>query len=128
MYRRIRPGTGAYLDVRRYAAFDALTDAPHRYGARLGFFYLAGYSNIPRSDQEFSAEIRHQTLPRSPDNPASPVGRHSFALERFGVHSPDVPKDGRRDQIQQWQKPVVIILCLAPLGENAPIPRSHIPG
>jgi hypothetical protein len=124
MYRQSRPGTGAYLDVRRYAAFDPRTYAPHPYGARLGF---VGYSKIPRSTQQFQTEIRHRALPQSPDNPASPVGRHSFALGRFRVHSPDVPKDGRRDQIQHFQKPPVSSLCLPPLGENAPIPRSHVP-
>jgi hypothetical protein len=128
MHRESRLGTGAYLDVQRYTTFDARTYAPHQNGARLGFVDLSGYSKIPRSAQQFRAEIRHRTLPQSPDNPASPVGCNSFALGRFRVHSPDVPKDGRRDQIQHGQKPPVRSLCLPPLGENAPIPRSHVPG
>jgi hypothetical protein len=116
----------AHLDVRWYAAFDAQTYAPYRYGACLGFIDLAGYINIPRSAQQFRVEMRHQTLPQIPDNPASPVGRHYFSLGRFRVHSPDVLKDGGRDQIHHSQKPTVSSLCLPPLGENAPITRSHV--
>jgi hypothetical protein len=48
MYCQRRPRTGAYLDVRRYAYIDAQTDAPHRYGARLGFVDNAGNSKGPR--------------------------------------------------------------------------------
>jgi hypothetical protein len=66
MYRHSRLGTGAYLDVRRYAAFDARTYVPHRHGARLGFIDLAGYGKIPRSAQQFRAEIRHRLLPKAP--------------------------------------------------------------
>jgi hypothetical protein len=128
MYHQSRPGTGAYLDIRRYAAFYARTDAPHRYGACLGFVDIAGNSKITRSAQQIWAEIRHQTLPQYPDNPASPVGCHSFAVGRIRVHSPDSPKDGRRDQVQHCQESPVSSLYLPPLGENAPFPRSHEPG
>jgi hypothetical protein len=116
------------LDVRRYAAIYALTDAPRRYGARLGFIDIAGNSKVPRSAQQFREEIRHRTFPEGPDNPASPVGRDSFAAGPIGVHSPDVPKDGRRGQVQHFQEPPVNGLCLTPLGENAPIPWAHVPG
>jgi hypothetical protein len=104
MHLQNRLGTGAYLEVRRYTTFDARTYAPHRHGARLGFIDLARYSKLPRSAQQFRAEIWYQPLPQSPDNPASPAGHHSFALGCFIVYSPDVPKDGRRDQIQHSQK------------------------
>jgi hypothetical protein len=107
-------GRGAYLDVRRYAAFDARTYAPHRYGARLGFTDLAGYSKIPWLAHKFRTEIRHRNIPQS--------------LGRFRVHSPDALKDGGRDKIQHFQKPPVSSLCLPPLGVNAPITRSHVPG
>jgi hypothetical protein len=80
MHRQSRLGTGACLDVRRYTTFDARTYAPHQHGARLGVVDLVGYSKIPRSARQFRAEIRHRPIPQSPDNPASPVRRHSFAL------------------------------------------------
>jgi hypothetical protein len=67
-------------------------------------------------------------FPKGPDNPVSPVGCHSFDVGRIGVHSPNVPKNGRRDQVQHCQGHPVSGLCLPPLGENAPIPRSHVPG
>jgi hypothetical protein len=63
MHHQIPLGTGAYLDVQRYATFDAQTYATHRHGARLGFFDLARYNKIPRSAQKFWAEIRHRPLP-----------------------------------------------------------------
>jgi hypothetical protein len=100
MYHQSRPRMGAYLDIRQYAATDARTDAHHRYGARLSFIDIAGNSKVPRPAQQLRAEIRHRTFLEGPDNPASPVGRHSFAVGYIGVHSPDVPKDGRRDQVQ----------------------------
>jgi hypothetical protein len=85
---------GTYLDIRRYSAINARTDAPHRYGARLGFIEVAGDGKIPRSAQQFRAEIRHRPFPKGPDHQASPVGGHSFAVGRIEVHSPDFPGEG----------------------------------
>jgi hypothetical protein len=130
MHRRGHPRTGAYLDVQRYAAIYARRDAPHRYDARLVFVDIARNSKVPRSNQQFWAEIRHRAFPEGPegpDHPASPVGRHFFAMGRIGLHSPDVCKDGIRNQLQHFQKTPVIGLCIPPLGENAPILRSHVP-
>jgi hypothetical protein len=98
MYRQSRPGTGTYLDVRRYAAIDARTDAPHKYGARLGFVDIAGNIKVPRPAQQFRTEMWHRTFPEGPDNPAYPAGRHSFAVGCIGVHSLHVPKDKRREK------------------------------
>jgi hypothetical protein len=128
MYRQGHPRTGTYLDVRRYPAINARTDAPHQYGARLGYVHVAGDGKIPWSAQQFRAEVQHRPFPGGPDYPASPVGGHSFFVGRIGVHSPGVLGDGVENQVQHFQKPPVSGLCLSPLGENAPIPRSHVPG
>jgi hypothetical protein len=45
----------------------------------------------------------------------------------IGVYSPDIPEDGG-GQVQHCQEPPFRGLCLSPLGENASIPRSHVPG
>jgi hypothetical protein len=52
-------------------------------------------------------------FPKAPITQLPRSGVHSFALRRFRVHSLDVPKDGRRDQIQQGQKPPVSSLTCA---------------
>jgi hypothetical protein len=78
MYHQGHPWIGTYLDVRRYSVINARTDAPRRYGARLGFFDVAVDDKIPWSDQQFMAEVRHRPFPGCPDRPASPVSGHSF--------------------------------------------------
>jgi hypothetical protein len=65
--------------------------------------------------------------------PAAPIthppGRQSFlCCGGIRVHSPDVSKDGGGSQVQHFQEPPVSGFCLSPLGQNASIPRSHVPG
>jgi hypothetical protein len=82
--------------------------------------YLGRISNF---GQKYGMELFQKAR-----SPIPPVGRHSFAVWHSGVHSPEVPKYGRRNQAHQHQKPPVSGLCLTPLGENAPISMSHVPG
>jgi hypothetical protein len=59
MYSQGRPRTGTYLDVGRYPAIDAQTDAPHRHGARLGFVDITGDGKTPRMAQQCWPKVQH---------------------------------------------------------------------
>jgi hypothetical protein len=63
---------GTYLDVGRYPAINAQTDAHHRYGARLGLVDVTGDGKIPRTAQQFRPKIRHRPFSGCPDHQSSP--------------------------------------------------------
>jgi hypothetical protein len=54
-------------------------------------------------------------------------GGNSFVMGGIGVYSPDTPEDGGGYYVNYFQEPPVSGLCLPPLGENASIPKSHVP-
>jgi hypothetical protein len=132
MYHQGRPWTGTYLDIRRYPAINARRDAPHRYGARLGFIDVSGDSKVPWSAQQFRVAISGRNtasnFSRRPQSP-SPPGRPSFLC--CGAYWSTLSRrPGRRERESSTTLPEASSRRPLPttLGENAPIPRSHVPG